>query len=49
MEKKKRDNQMARGKGNNKQQKPRRLGIIRTQFSHHNKPWIPQNTGKARL
>ena len=23
-----------------KQQKPRLLGIIRTQFSHHSKPWI---------
>jgi hypothetical protein len=30
-------------------QKPRLLGIIRTQFSHYSKPWMPQNTGKPRL
>jgi hypothetical protein len=24
------------------------LGIIRTQFSYHRKPWIPQHTGKGR-
>ena len=29
--------------------KPRLLGIIRTQFSYHSEPWIPQHTGKARL
>jgi hypothetical protein len=27
-----------------KQQKPKYLGIIRTQFSHHSKPWIHQHT-----
>jgi hypothetical protein len=26
------------------QQKPRILGIIRTQFSHHSEPWFPPNT-----
>jgi hypothetical protein len=31
-----RDNQMAGGK----HKKIRLLGIIRTQFSHHSKPWI---------
>jgi hypothetical protein len=25
------------------QQKPRLLGIIRTQYSHHSKSWIPQH------
>jgi hypothetical protein len=30
------------------QQKPKLLGIIRTQFSHHSNSLIPQNTGKAR-
>ena len=32
-----------------KQQEPRLLGIIGTQFSHHSKPWIPKHTGKVRL
>ena len=32
-----------------KQQKPSLLGIIRTQFSHYSKPWIPQHTGKSRF
>jgi hypothetical protein len=32
-----------------KQQKPKLLGIIRTQFSHHNKHGIPQHTKKARF
>ena len=30
-----------------KQQKPRLLGIIRTQFSHYSEPWISQHTRKA--
>jgi hypothetical protein len=25
------------------------LGIIRTQFSHYSKYWIPHHTGKARF
>jgi hypothetical protein len=29
-------------------QKPRLLGTIRTQFSHHNKSWVPQHSRKAR-
>lgn len=32
-----------------KQQKPILLGNIRTQFSHHRKPWIPKHTYKARF
>ena len=32
-----------------KQQKPRLLGIIRSQFFHHSDPWIPQHTRKAKL
>jgi hypothetical protein len=45
-----RDNQMARDKGKkHKQQKPRLLDIIRTQFSYHSKPWILQYTRKVRL
>ena len=43
------DNQMTKGKHKNHQQKPRLLGIIRTQFSHHSKSWILQHTGKARF
>ena len=39
-----RDNQMVKGK-----QKPRLLGNITTQFSHHSKFWIPHHTGKARV
>jgi hypothetical protein len=31
------------------QQKPRLLGIIRTQSSHQRKFWIPQHTRKTRL
>jgi predicted HicB family RNase H-like nuclease len=31
------------------QQKPRLLGIIRTQFSHHSKSWIYHHTRKARF
>jgi hypothetical protein len=27
-----------------KQQKTKCMGIIRTQFSHHSKPWIQQHT-----
>ena len=32
-----------------KQRKPRLLGIIKTQFSHHSKSWIHHHTGKTRL
>jgi hypothetical protein len=32
-----------------KQQKPTLLGIFRTQFFHHSKPWLPQHTRKAIL
>lgn len=32
-----------------KQQTPRPLGIIRTRFSHHSEPSIPQHTRKTRL
>jgi hypothetical protein len=42
-----RDNQMVRGKGKNISN--RNQDFIRTQFSHHSKPWILQHTGKARL
>jgi hypothetical protein len=31
------------------QQKPRLHGIIRTQFSHNSKSWIPQHPVKARF
>ena len=35
--------------GGHKQQKPRLLGIIRTQFSHYSMCWIQHHTGKARF
>jgi hypothetical protein len=38
--------------GNHKnisKQKPRLLGITRTQFSHHSKSWIYHHTGKSRI
>jgi hypothetical protein len=38
---------MARGKHRNINNKARLLGIVRTQFSHHVKSWIPHHTGKA--
>ena len=31
------------------QKKPRLLGIIKIQFSHHSKSWISQHTRKARF
>jgi hypothetical protein len=41
-----RDNRMVKGKC--KKQTPRLLGTIRSQFSHNELSWIPQQTGKAR-
>jgi hypothetical protein len=32
-----------------KQQKPRLLGIIRTQSSHHIKPWLPPTHQKSKM
>jgi hypothetical protein len=36
-------------KKEHKQQKTMLFGIIRTQFSHHSKPWLSQHTWKARF
>jgi hypothetical protein len=44
-----RDNQMTKGKHKHKQQKLRLLGIIRTQFSHHNEPCgVPPTRKKSK-
>jgi hypothetical protein len=43
-----RDNQIVGGKRKNISNKPRLLGIVRTQFSHHRKSWIHYHSGKAR-
>ena len=44
-----RDNQMVKGKGKNLTNRNQGDMIIRTQFSHDSKSWIPQHTRKADL
>lgn len=44
-----RDNQGKNQDQESKQQKPRHHRIIRTQFSHCSKSWIPKHSRKAKL
>jgi hypothetical protein len=45
-----RDYQMAKDKLKKlNQQKPILIGIIRTQYFHHSKYWLPQHSRKARF